>query len=273
MTLDDLFDALWREYAAITPDAHEIHRRIAERGETIVNDHVAFRTFDIDPIRIDSLVRPFIDRGYRPSGEYSFEEKKLRARSYMHEDPTRPRIFISELLTGSFSDRLKAICRSLAEQVPPGRAGSTPLFMEGRIWSPVSHDEYLGLLEESEYAAWTAAFGIRVNHFTVSFNHLKGFESLRQFCDWLASCGFRLLDPSDPVSGSPDVLLEQASILASRIEWEFAGGERKVIPSCYYEFARRYVDPSTGKLYAGFIAKSANKLFESTNVKPYGRES
>ncbi|MEJ2595547.1 MAG: DUF1338 domain-containing protein, partial [bacterium] len=36
------------------------------------------------------------------------------------------------------------------------------------------------------------------------------------------------------------------------------------IPSCYYEFARRYPDAS-GKLYGGFIAKSADKIFEITD--------
>ena len=38
------------------------------------------------------------------------------------------------------------------------------------------------------------------------------------------------------------------------------------IPSCYYEFALRY--PMTnGELYMGFIASSADKIFESTDVK------
>jgi len=36
------------------------------------------------------------------------------------------------------------------------------------------------------------------------------------------------------------------------------------IPSCYYEFARRYEDKN-GELYGGFIAKSADKIFESTD--------
>jgi hypothetical protein len=39
---------------------------------------------------------------------------------------------------------------------------------------------------------------------------------------------------------------------------------RHAIPSAYYEFARRYPDKD-GKLYSGFIAKSADKIFESTD--------
>ena len=38
----------------------------------------------------------------------------------------------------------------------------------------------------------------------------------------------------------------------------------KVIPCCYYEFARRYPLPN-GNLFQGFVAKSADKIFESTN--------
>jgi hypothetical protein len=37
-----------------------------------------------------------------------------------------------------------------------------------------------------------------------------------------------------------------------------------VIPSCYYEFAQRFKG-ADGKLFSGFIAGSADKIFESTN--------
>jgi hypothetical protein len=36
------------------------------------------------------------------------------------------------------------------------------------------------------------------------------------------------------------------------------------VPACYYEFARRY-PIANGELYQGFIAASADKIFESTN--------
>jgi len=40
------------------------------------------------------------------------------------------------------------------------------------------------------------------------------------------------------------------------------------IPGCFYEFAKRYPQ-SNGSLYQGFIAASADKIFESTdNKKP-----
>ena len=66
--------------------------------------------------------------------------------------------------------------------------------------------------------------------------------------------------------GSPEVLLEQASTLADRQTFTFAGGEEHEISTCYYEFARRYPD-ADGELYQGFVAASADKIFESTNVR------
>ena len=38
----------------------------------------------------------------------------------------------------------------------------------------------------------------------------------------------------------------------------------EIVPSCYYEFAKRYSD-STGQIYQGFVTASADKIFESTN--------
>lgn len=38
------------------------------------------------------------------------------------------------------------------------------------------------------------------------------------------------------------------------------------IPSCFYEFALRY-PKANGELYTGFVAASADKIFESTNAK------
>jgi hypothetical protein len=37
------------------------------------------------------------------------------------------------------------------------------------------------------------------------------------------------------------------------------------IPACYYEFAHRF--KVNGVLYNGFVEQSADKIFESTNVR------
>jgi hypothetical protein len=59
------------------------------------------------------------------------------------------------------------------------------------------------------------------------------------------------------------VFLEQSSTLANNIEVKFDDGVL-TIPACYYEFARRY-PLKTGELYQGFVAASADKIFESTS--------
>jgi len=58
-------------------------------------------------------------------------------------------------------------------------------------------------------------------------------------------------------------LLEQSSTMADKVKVQFINTDAEV-PSCYYEFAKRYPD-SSGNLYQGFVSKSADKIFESTN--------
>jgi hypothetical protein len=265
--LAELFDFFWKSHSSITPDALKIHTLLEERGERIVNDHVAFRTFDLDPIGVESLGETFLKLGYEQSGEYRFEAKKLRAISYAHPEPDQPHVFISELLTGEFSSELQAIVKRIVGTIPGALKGSSRLLQELPTWPAVSYAEYRALLAESEYAGWLAAYGIRVNHFTVSVNALETFGSLQELNAWLIESGFRLNESGGLVKGSPEVLLEQSSTMANEVDWEFAGGERARIPSCYYEFARRYTDPDTGALYRGFVARSADRIFESTNTK------
>lgn len=266
MTLGELLDFFWNDYAAITPSALKVHALLEGRGERIVNDHIAFRTFNIEPIGVESLGAVFTALGYEPSGEYRFERKKLRAVSYAHPTPGTPHVFISELLTEEFSPELQEIVHGLAAQVPASRAGSRELFTALPTWAPVEHGVYERLLRESEYAGWLAAFGIRANHFTILVNALRTLDSLEALNAWLESESFTLNGSGGAIKGSPEVLLEQSSIMADWIDREFAGGECHRIRSCYYEFARRYDDPATGRLYQGFIARSADKIFESTNT-------
>ena len=56
---------------------------------------------------------------------------------------------------------------------------------------------------------------------------------------------------------------KQGSTMADRQPVEFADGSHE-IPTCYYEFARRYVLPG-GRLFQGFVANSADRIFESTH--------
>ncbi len=61
-----------------------------------------------------------------------------------------------------------------------------------------------------------------------------------------------------------DVMLEQSSILADKKKVEFVAGQY-LIPSCYYEFDKRYNTPNR-ELFSRVIANSAAKIFESTDL-------
>lgn len=266
MNADSIFKRLWEQYTAENPGAGTIYKLFQDQGEKVVNDHVAFRTFDDPRVNIDILSKPFISAGYQPAGEYYFEKKKLRARHYeLPGSPESPRVFISELLMEKFSEDLQTTIRELLDTVPGEVLESPDLIFQGRIFNSISHAVYNRLREESEYAAWLYAFGFRANHFTVSINYLKRFESIEEVNSFLKENGFQLNSSGGEIKGTPEQLLQQSSTLADQVEVGFTDGTH-TIPGCYYEFARRYPDNS-GKLFSGFIAGSADKIFESTDYR------
>ena len=110
-----------------------------------------------------------------------------------------------------------------------------------------------------------SAWGYRANHFTVSINELAQFDDIEVVNKALKEAGFALNTAGGEVKGSPEVLLEQSSTLADDFNVEFSDTTMSV-PSCFYEFALRYNKPD-GELYTGFVAASADKIFESTNAR------
>jgi hypothetical protein len=262
--IDDLFAALWADYIALTPQAERIHALLAARGEVVRNDHVALRTFGAPGIGIDALARPFEAVGYVARDRYRFDDKKLVARYWQHSDPQRPKVFISELCIAELSAAAQQIIARLLAQLPREFGARADLPWAGRPWS-IQLADYDALLAESEYAAWVGAFGFRVNHFTVAVDALTTFRDLVALDDFLVANGFTLNDAGGVIKGTPAEHLEQSSTRADSIVVAFADGER-AIPSCYYEFAKRYALPS-GELFHGFVPASADKIFESTDVR------
>lgn len=263
MTTSELLDALWRDYTASTPQAERIHRLLLDRGEIVHNDHVALRTYDAPGIGIDALARPFEVHGWRPRERYRFEEKHLRARYWQHDDPDLPKIFISELCLAEVSAGARSIIDKLVAQLAADFGAREDLPWAGRPWQ-LTRAEYEELLAESEYAAWVAAFGFRVNHFTVDVGALASFPDLQALVAFLVEHAFVMNTSGGVIKGSPAEKLEQASTIADTIEVQLSDAKVK-IPSCYYEFALRYRLPS-GETFQGFVPASADKIFESTDV-------
>lgn len=264
MDKTQIFTKLWQQYSAMNPSVQEVYDLFIAEGETVENDHIAFRTFNHDPVNIDKLADIFIHAGYKFVKEYHFEEKKLYARHYEHEtDSKAPRIFISQLKTELFSEFLQDIVNKLIENIPQSILDSEEIIFTGNSWGEPSFNIYNRIREESEYAAWLYVYGFTVNHFTVNVNALQKYNSVEKVNQLLKENGFLINDSGGEIKGSAAELLEQSSIKAEMIDVNFSEGI-KMIPGCYYEFAKRYPD-SSGKLYSGFIAKSADKIFESTD--------
>jgi hypothetical protein len=264
MTHNNIFSRLWAGYTLQNPSTKKIYDLFIAEGETVVNDHIAFRTFKHPDIGVDSLAKVFLKNGYEYKGDYHFEAKKLYAKHFEHKtDNEAPRVFISELLVKEFSPFLQETVNDWITHIPGPMRISDDLIYSGNVSGIPSFEVYEKLRKESEYAAWLYVNGFCANHFTVSVNRLKKLDSIQKVNAFLKSHGFLLNDAGGEIQGTPEELLEQSSIRAGMVKFNFTEGQNE-IPGCYYEFAKRYPD-SDGKLYSGFIAKSADKIFESTN--------
>lgn len=258
------FLALWKDYTQLAPQAEVIHTLFTQQNGQVINDHVAFRTFANTPISLDKLEPVLLAMGYQVQAQYRFEEKKLRARSYIHPDEHAPKIFLSELLTKELSDRAQGILATYTQQIEAPYL-SPEIFWSGRHWEMPNWEDYCALLEESEYAAWLSVIGIRVNHFTISINHLTKQSDVQSVLSEVKNAGFAVNTTGGEIKGSPSVYLEQGSTLADRQMFVFGDGSEHTIPTCFYEFALRFRQPN-GEYFQGFVEGNADKIFDSTNA-------
>lgn len=265
MTPTQIFSRLWDDYTTQNPDVKKVFDLFISEGETVVNDHIAFRTFNDARINVEVLSQVFLQAGYVEKGQYAFEKKHLFAKHFEHStNKNMPRVFISELKTADFSSQLQTIVKQCVDNIPASLLSSDELIFSGNVWGQPSFKIYETLRAETEYAAWLYVNGFTANHFTVSVNHLTKYNSIQKVNEFIKAHGFLMNDAEGEIQGTPHELLEQSSIRAAIKPVLFTDGIHEVT-SCYYEFARRYPDTS-GQLYSGFIAKSADKIFQSTNL-------
>jgi len=257
-----LFDNIWQQYLTVTPSAGKIHQLLGN-GSDVINDHVAYRTFNLEKVNLDKLASHLLAIGYTECGQYNFTNKKLTAKHFEHSNSTMPKVFISELRVEEFPEKVQKIIHKLIEQLPDNISDREDFLYSGRSWE-ISSTDYQILLAKSEYAAWLAAWGYRANHFTVSINHLENFDCIIAVNNILKEAGYTLNSTGGEIKGDETVKLEQSSTLADKALVEFSDKSLE-IPSCFYEFAKRY-SLANGELYSGFVAASADKIFESTNT-------
>lgn len=263
---EQIFNELWKRYTAQNPSAQAIHDLFTKEGENVINDHVAFRTFDDPRMNIQVLSKKFLKAGYEFKGEYVFEDKHLNAVHLEHpSEKNAPRVFISELILSEFSEEFQKLIKKRINSVGNAYYGDPDLIFKGSVWGKPSYADYQALREESEYAAWLYVHGFRVNHFTVSINALQKYDSIEKVNQFVKDCGFEMNTSGGEIKGTSEKFLQQSSTLSEIIKVEFEEGTYE-IPACFYEFAIRYPDES-GEIFSGFIAANANKIFDSTNYR------
>lgn len=263
---EQIFKDLWIRYTEQNPSTKAIHELFCKEGEEVINDHVAFRTFDDPRMNIQVVAKKFIKAGYEYKDEYIFEDKHLKAIHLEHpNEKNAPRVFISELILSDFSKDFQKIIRKKINSIGNAYYSDPDLIFKGRVWGKPSYADYQSLRNESEYAAWLYVHGFRVNHFTVSINALKKFDSIEKVNQFIKDSGFTMNTSGGEIKGNPDLLLQQSSTLSEMVKIEFEEGIYEV-PACFYEFAIRYPDEN-GQIFSGFIAANANKIFDSTNFR------
>lgn len=267
MSPQTFFASLWEDYLRLAPRAGSVCGLFTEDNSLIVNDHVAFRTFRKDGIRRAQLEPLLLDLGYQRQAPYDFPERHVKAWAYTSPEPGLPRIFFSELDIEGLSLPCQRVLHGLLRNLRLLAVPDLRIFWAGRLWPMPSWADYQLLRRESEYAAWLAAIGLHANHFTLAVHELQPQLSLEAALARVEAAGFTINTEGGRIKGSPEALLEQASILADYQPYAFADGDMHDIPTAYYELARRYPDP-TGQLYEGFIGASAAHLFTSTNHHP-----
>jgi len=262
----EIFHRLWKDYTHHNPSAQAIHDLFTKEGEQVINDHVAFRTFDDRRINIQVLAKKFIKAGYQYVGEYKFEDKHLNAVHLEHlSKGNAPRVFISELILSEFSEEFQKIIKSRLNSVGNAYYADPDLIYKGSVWNKPSYVDYQFLRNESEYAAWLYVHGFRVNHFTLSINALQKYNSIKEVNQFIKDSGYPMNTSGGEIKGTPEKLLQQSSTLSEIIKVEFEEGTYE-IPACFYEFAIRYPNEQ-GEIFSGFIATNANKIFDSSNFR------
>ena len=233
-----VLDQLWMDYLQQCRYVGTLCYVLHGKGEKVVNDHIAFHTVGDPKVGADQLARSWIGQGYEPADH--FEEPTLTVRSYRHADPGLPKLLIRELNLDTLHGRSRDILGRLLAYLPEWRIRQDGFCYAGRQW-PLSFSEYRVLAEESEYAAWFAALGLRAHHFALDVGQTT--MQLSDLVDVVRLQGI----PLDPVVQTAG--LHRGRTQADQLQVEFSDGWFE-IPGCSYEFVQRL--PVDGELFQGF---------------------
>ena len=119
-----VLDGLMRRYKQRVEDVGIIIQAMLKHSlinceADIINDHIAFRTFGLKCLGIQSLSKIFLAYGYQQRDFYRFDSKKLNAYWFSPpiDIPNLPRIFISECCVDELSPTAQDIIYRYTNQV------------------------------------------------------------------------------------------------------------------------------------------------------------
>ena len=250
-----------RQYKLVTPTFYKILDLMEKSGCKYDGsiDHIAFRSFKSNK-GIDNIRKVLLDNDeYTERDEFEFPEKHLSARWYSSDNYNLPTVFVSQINEERLSEESQNIIKSYVKDIKIHKFDGVSKGSD--LWNPVLSSDYYKLAKESEYAAWTLAFGYSLNHVTIPVHKLSCYNNIKDYVNLLSDNDFKLLNEGT-IQTSDDKLLLQTSTLAdtSNIIQE------NLIPSTFVEFIERKVD-SNHQLREGFDPSNANNIFESTNIQ------
>ena len=182
--LIDVLDGLLEKYIERVPDAQKIITLIKNRGDSIINDHIAFRS-----IHIESILRIFIHLGFEVKMDndtnqpFNFESKKLTAVWLKHPNDQVPRIFVSHFRFDEGSEQLQTIINHyLSDWHDPidtldlNSAEAINEYLHTAQWKTPTYKDYKLIQSESEYLSWVLYNKYYLNHFTLTVHDLNSFS-------------------------------------------------------------------------------------------------
>lgn len=295
-----ILDELWRQYLSRVSYAQKYVDLIESGGGSVVNDHIALRTFNIhsgeQPEGIQAISHLIQYLGYTPVADYAFKKKKLNATHFEHPDPLFPKIFVSQLEISDFPDWAQNMISETVRDTPylisneaiellnilkeekslTSEAGEILIAeLAGyfrRPWDIPKKSYVLRLNDVSQYAAWVMLHGNAVNHFTafVNYQEMALWPDLASTCKGLEEAGIPM---KEKIEGNTGSILQQSATQAVKedvlVKNESGGIEKIEWTYAYYELAQRGLIDKNGKkeLFSGFLGEQASHLFDMTQTR------
>ena len=70
MSIQNALENMWQNYSLLNPEAKRVVDTLLAEGESIVNDHIALRVFNVGVVALEECAKPFLSMGYEEKEEY-----------------------------------------------------------------------------------------------------------------------------------------------------------------------------------------------------------